>query len=255
MSCWKSKIHPFPNLKTEEKLAVKPKVLVFSYLTLITSPFFLGVVSPQEVTAQTYEECSVTPDGHLYVYALERVVLPEEYKNLNDPCGILNNLPEEGNKPSTLDSRELAQRAERLKQVAIQAARNNRRNCSGSVREAAKKLGIDLSVQTAGPQANNQVDYMEKNWRKVSAQEAKELAEQGVFVVAGRKNYPHGHVAVVVTGRGAIKPNPVTGENRVWPNIAGGSLGGARSYSEGNKTVYDVWGRSQLSQVRYYTPD
>jgi hypothetical protein len=141
-----------------------------------------------------------------------------------------------------------------LADVAKQATKKHANNCSGSVREAAKMLGIKL----LGQQANNQVDYMAKNWRQVSMEEAKQLADQGVFVVVGRKHYPHGHVAIVVPGSGLLSPDPVTGQKRLWPNVAGGALGRGgrigRSYSEGNKTVRQVWPKSMLSGVRFYTP-
>lgn len=230
----------------------KTASFVFPCLTLISSSFVLGVVSPQKAIA---EICTITSNGYIYVPSLGRAVLPEEYMLLNNPCTRLGNGSEEGNESFPSNSNESTSKADRLKQVAIQAAKNHRRNCSGSVREAALKLGIDLSVKTVGPQANHQVDYMEKNWKKVSMEEAKELAEQGFFVVAGRKDRPHGHVTIVVKGPGVTRPDPVTGRPRVWPNIAGGSLGSGSGYSEGNKTILNAWFRRQLSQVQYYTPN
>ncbi|HEY9600273.1 MAG TPA: hypothetical protein V6C85_01590 [Allocoleopsis sp.] len=225
---------------------------VFPCLTLISSSWVLGIVSPQKVRAET---CRITSNGYIYVPSLGRTVFPEEYMLLNNPCTRLNTKPEDNHEPSTSYSSESTSKADQIKQVAIKAAKNNRRNCSGSVREAALNLGIDLSVKTAGSQANNQVDYMEKNWRKVSMEEAKELADRGIFVVAGRKDWPHGHVTIVVKGLGVNRPDPVTGKPRVWPNIAGGSLGSGSGYSEGNKTILNAWFRRQLNEVRYYTPN
>lgn len=225
---------------------------VFPCLTLISSSCVLGIVSPQKAGAET---CSITSNGYIYVPSLGRTVFPEEYMLLNNPCTRLNTRPEANHEPSTSHSREAASKADRIKQVAIQAAKNHRRNCSGSVRETALNLGIDLSIKTVGPQANHQVDYMEKNWRKVSMEEAKELADRGVFVVAGRKDRPHGHVTIVVKGSGVTRPDPVTGKSRVWPNIAGGSLGSGSGYSEGNKTILNAWFRRQLNEIKYYTPN
>jgi len=225
---------------------------VFPYLTLISSSCVLGIVNPQKAIAET---CTITSNGYIYVPSLGRTVFPEEYTLLKNPCTHLNTRPEENHEPLTPYSSEPTSKANRIKQVAIQAAKNNKRNCSGSVREAALNLGIDLSVKTVGPQANNQVDYMDKNWRKVSMEEAKELADRGGFVVAGRKDWPHGHVTIVVKGSGVIRPDPITGKPRVWPNIAGGSLGSGSGYSEGNKTILNAWFRRQLNEISYYTPN
>jgi hypothetical protein len=141
--------------------------------------------------------------------------------------------------------------ADHVKSIAAEAARNNFKNCSGSVREAAQKLGIELR----GSQANDQVKFMEKNWNSVGMEEAKQLAERGNFVVAGLEKSGHGHIAVVVDGDGVIK------EGRVWPNIAGGSLGNKEAiekpghpYSEGGNTIRDAWGKASRNMVKFYTP-
>lgn len=50
--------------------------------------------------------------------------------------------------------------------------------------------------------ANEMIDLMRSGpeWAPVSIEEAQNLANQGKLVVAGRKDEPHGHVAVVRPG-------------------------------------------------------
>jgi hypothetical protein len=139
-----------------------------------------------------------------------------------------------------------------VKSIAAEAARKNFDNCSGSVREVANKLGFALG----GAQANDQVEYMEENWREVSMDDAKKLADNGKLVIAGLAEPKNGHVAIVVKGNGIQR------EGKTWPNVAGGSLGTKeaketprKAYSEGGNTIRDAWGAKKRDQVKFYTPE
>jgi hypothetical protein len=141
---------------------------------------------------------------------------------------------------------------DKIKSIAVEAAKNNFNNCSGSVREVANKRGIALG----GAQANDQVQYMEENWREVSMEDAKKLADNGKLVVAGLAEPRNGHVAVVVKGNGVQR------EGKTWPNVAGGSLGTkeakekpGKAYSEGGNTIRDAWGAKKRDKVKFYTPE
>lgn len=137
--------------------------------------------------------------------------------------------------------------ANNLKAAANSGMAGNEGNCSGSVAKTMTKMG---NTELNGKVANDQVDYMEKNWKTVSAQEAQDLANAGQPVVAGLANpNGHGHVAVVVPGDGAIKP-----DKNFYPNVQGGSLGGAGK-SWGDKTSGDVWNTSDRKKVKYYVPN
>lgn len=173
--------------------------------------------------------------------------------------------PEPDPSPSP-DNSKSAQ--ERLEKISIEAAKNNKDNCSGSVREAANKLGFDLSRKTVaeglgvsakerGNSANDQIDYMNSKWKTLTLEEAVQLAGEGKFVVAGLKATRNGHVAVVLPGG---KTHPKTGST-IWPYLAGGALDSqhpgqpGRAYSEGDKTVRQVFPVKKLDQVKYFAPN
>ena len=85
-------------------------------------------------------------------------------------------------------------------------------------------------------------------WKKVERVQAIADQEAGKFVVAGltssdhADDREHGHVAVLVSGPLYHSKYPV-----VW--CGGGSLG----RSNGNKTVGEVWARSDRDNVKYFT--
>jgi cell wall-associated NlpC family hydrolase len=117
-------------------------------------------------------------------------------------------------------------------------------DCSGFVRAVAKELGYSLSGN-----ANALMDQLEKNWTEVDRATAVELAKAGTLVIAGLKsseqNPPrsHGHVVIVVDG--ALYHGK-------YPPVWCGSIGSAQS--KGNKTVGEVWRKTDRDAVRYYQP-
>jgi len=68
--------------------------------------------------------------------------------------------------------------------------------CSGCVKYMAGAVGVDLPDDDA----NALIDYMAANWTVVTKDQAQAYADQGRFVVAGKKDTPHGHIVVVLPG-------------------------------------------------------
>lgn len=121
----------------------------------------------------------------------------------------------------------------------------NKNNCSGFVKSVALKLGVPLP---ATADADGIVAALKKNWKQLnSGVEAEQQARMGVLVLAGLKGADHsparthGHVAVVIAGDLYKKKYPL-----VW----GGSIGGAQS--QGDKSVGEVWNRSDRDNVEYF---
>jgi len=121
----------------------------------------------------------------------------------------------------------------------------NKNNCSGFVKEVARKLGVPLP-HTAN--ADGIVDHLAANWAEVAdGAEAARQAGTGKLVLVGLKASDHtparnnGHVAVVVSGDLYRSKYP-----KVW----GGSTGSAQS--QGTKSVGEVWNRSDRDNVTYY---
>lgn len=121
----------------------------------------------------------------------------------------------------------------------------NKDNCSGFVKSVAKELGVPLP---ATANADGIMDAVANTWKKVnSGAEAANLASTGAVVLAGLKGGSHkparqnGHVAIVISGKLYREKYPA-----VW----GGSTGGAQS--QGDKTVGEVWNRTDRDNVAYY---
>ena len=125
------------------------------------------------------------------------------------------------------------------------AGLRNSDNCSGFVKAVAHRLGIPIP-ETA--RADAIVDHIIGSWRELtSGEEAARQAGAGVLVIAGLKSSAHsparteGHVVIVVAGplyRGQ------------FPKVWGGSTGSAQS--QGEKSVGEVWNRTDRSNVVYY---
>jgi hypothetical protein len=117
-------------------------------------------------------------------------------------------------------------------------------------------------------QANELVNHMTANWKKVTVDEAHTLANKGIVVVGGQKKTPNGHVIVVYPGEKAdtggyeyyyakLKKNLVMGGRGVkYPLCMSTSMGswpGARS--KGDKTVWDPWANDAVFKtVGFWTP-
>ena len=113
---------------------------------------------------------------------------------------------------------------------------DHQKDCSGYVKAIARELKINLSGQ-----ANDIVDQIQKPpWRILkSGIEARLEAINGMFVVAGLKANPHGHVVVVV-------PGPLA--HGKYPTAYWGSLGGV---AKKNTTINWSWNKTDRDNVIY----
>ncbi len=112
----------------------------------------------------------------------------------------------------------------------------HKNDCSGFVKAVAAALGITLTGL-----ANDIVDQIKKApWTLAKdGVEAKQKAEAGMFVVAGRKEAGHGHVVVITPGGLAHGKYP-TG---YW-----GRLGGT---GKKNATLNWAWPKDELDSIVY----
>ena len=79
-------------------------------------------------------------------------------------------------------------------------ARNGTTYCNQAVNNVAERMGF---LGFIGLNANHMVDLMDKHpeiWKVVDAMVAATKAEQGCLVIAGLKDEPRGHVAVIRPG-------------------------------------------------------
>lgn len=162
---------------------------------------------------------------------------------------------------------------ELIKREAIKAAHSEQldpgekpgqepyRSCSDSMNFLARNLGYYLPDISA----NEQVKWMSENWNEVKTmKEAKELADLGGFVIAGRSANINGHVTAIVTGQGDTRTE--NGQQVTYPNVAGGALHKKKNaddeleeiigeaWSKGGRTLRDAWALPKHPQIRYFTP-
>jgi hypothetical protein len=120
----------------------------------------------------------------------------------------------------------------------------HRDDCSAYVRAVSADLGYPLSGN-----ADAIVTHLSSNWTRLTREEAIAAVERGQFVIVGLRSGDHdpprnnGHVAVVVHG-------PLYHDK--YPPVWGGSIGSAQS--RGNKTVGEIWRRTDRNDVLYFTP-
>ncbi|MDH5180161.1 MAG: hypothetical protein OEZ39_16000 [Gammaproteobacteria bacterium] len=112
----------------------------------------------------------------------------------------------------------------------------NKLNCSGYVKDIATDLGISLSGQ-----ANDIIDQIQKApWKTLkTGVDARLQATNGMFVIAGLKDQPNGHVAVIVPGALAHGKYP-TG---YWGSLAG--------RPKKNTTINWSWSKTDRDKVIY----
>jgi len=112
----------------------------------------------------------------------------------------------------------------------------HKNNCSGYVKDIGKELGVNLVGQ-----ANDMVEQVQKMpWKTIkSGAEAKLQATLGMFVIAGLRDKPHGHVVVVV-------PGPLA--HGKYPTAYWGSLGGV---PKKNTTINWSWSKQDRDNVIY----
>jgi hypothetical protein len=116
----------------------------------------------------------------------------------------------------------------------------NEVNCSGYVRTVA----LDLGEYMPEMQANDMVKYLSKNpsWEQLGNNDmiASEFAAKGYLVIAGIINpHGHGHVAIIVPGRGGKYAKGY------W-----GSINGVKN-SGLNKGINQAWTHPELHEVQF----
>ena len=128
------------------------------------------------------------------------------------------------------------QKSKKIIELCEKYWEQHKKNCSGYVKDIAKELGVNFSGQ-----ANDIVDQVQKlPWKMVkSGLDAKLQAINGMFVVAGLKDNPHGHVVIVV-------PGPLA--HGKYPTAYWGSLGGV---PKKNTTINWSWNKQDRDQVIY----
>jgi len=133
-----------------------------------------------------------------------------------------------------------------------------RDNCSGFVRMAAAALRIKLE----GQRADDQIDYMQRNWLRVkNGVQAAELASQHFFVVAGVKGTDYtpprssGHVVVVRPFTSNERKHGKPLAHGKYPYAWGGDVTpGHPRASRGERSISWIFNKQVLDNVRYYTP-
>lgn len=131
----------------------------------------------------------------------------------------------------------------------VAACRNNyaafSNDCSGFVRAVTSELGHPVSGNANG--IMNELANATSTWEPITRQQAVDAVKTGALVIAGLKSSDHtpprnnGHVVIVIDG-------PLYRDT--YPLCWGGSIGNAQS--RGNKSVGEVWNRTDRDAVLYY---
>ncbi|MCE9637140.1 MAG: hypothetical protein K8T90_15655 [Planctomycetes bacterium] len=112
----------------------------------------------------------------------------------------------------------------------------------------------DVSQQNSTPiptgYANDQIKWMDRNWKSVSPEEAQKTANKGDLAIGGResgKPGAGGHVFQVYPGEGH------TGrDGKFYPNVVGGGAAAARS--TGGMTADQIFKPAERAGIKYWVP-
>jgi len=117
--------------------------------------------------------------------------------------------------------------------------------CNLFTADTLNTLGVsDLNDK----KANDQIDYMKRNWIEItSAEAAQELANRGTPVVAGVPEEGSGHTMIVIPGK--LKELP---DKKFYPMVKGGGKGDGQS--DGTKCAGQCWKKSKRKEIKYYAP-
>ncbi|GFO66419.1 hypothetical protein M1B72_01005 [Geomonas paludis] len=148
-----------------------------------------------------------------------------------------------------------------LKAACDEAFHTYPKSCSHAVWHVIRKYVYDQPYLTA----NNllQVVGRSPKWQEVQIHELAQLANDGVLVIGGAVDSPHGHVIVVYPGQpksdGGYTYISRNGESKIMPghgvyplamSTSMGSWPGAKN--KGNLTVRDSWSREKFEGVRFF---
>ncbi len=153
-------------------------------------------------------------------------------------------------------------KSDKLKQACDQAYALYPHSCSHAAWHVIKQYDKDQPYRTA----NSLIHHLtaSPDWQEVQLYELSKLANDGVPVVGGAEDTPNGHVIVVYPGPekydgGYFYKDKKTGKNvkqghhGIYPLAMSTSMGnwpGAKS--NGDKTVFDPWGRDRFKKVRFW---
>ncbi len=211
-----------------------------------------GIVIDREQVAQLQQAAQAFHSNNAPVWnsAMERMnVLKSEYATLEVRTEqIFDQQSEIMGEAKSMLQRELISFQEtagniiKLKNAADKGYGLHPDVCSLSTITAADELGIHDFDGITG--ANDQVDYMIRNWVELSREQAQEYANNGIFVVAGMKGV--NHTMVVVPGNMKTVPDQVS-----YPMVKGG--GSLPGRSDGTKCVGECWSVADRKNVKYFT--
>jgi hypothetical protein len=110
-----------------------------------------------------------------------------------------------------------------LRETALASAQANKKDCADSTYDTATNLGhTDLPGKETN--ADKQIEHLRSNWRSVTQDEAIQLANQGILVIANMTSKElkdtYGHTAIVAPG-GGIEHPPRSG--KYYPKLIGGA--------------------------------
>jgi hypothetical protein len=145
---------------------------------------------------------------------------------------------------------------QKLVQAAHEAYTLNPGNCSGAVHYVITKLVDPDAKYLLANQLMDTISKKDSGWRKVTLDEAGQLASQGKVVVGGlAAPGGHGHVIVVLPGLKAAGGYNGIKPNGSYPMAMSTSLAHwAGAISDDTKTVRDPWSRSDWPNVTFWTP-
>jgi hypothetical protein len=156
-----------------------------------------------------------------------------------------------------------------LKTACDKAYDANPTSCSNAVWDVVKAVENQNEPFRS---ANDLIDHMEAQWKRVTMDDGYTLANKGTVVVGGKKQTGHGHVVVIYPGQ----KKPAGGYNYwykpqkkylylnpkgSYPLAMSTSIGARSSLdwpgalSRGDKTVWDPWGKDDaFADVLFWTP-
>ena len=156
---------------------------------------------------------------------------------------------------------------QRLITVAHEAFERNPGNCSGAVHYVITHLVNANEPYRTANDLMKSVHRHENGWRQVvTLEEASNLANQGKLVIAGLANPDvgkSGHVVVILPGpwkqnggfslpSGTVLP---PGKLLSPPVMSTSSDHYAGAISDGDKTLFDAWGKDDRKNITLWTRD
>lgn len=153
-------------------------------------------------------------------------------------------------------------KSRKLKAACDEAYLQYPHSCSHAVWHVIKQYKPEQPYLTANGLIHNLT--ASTGWQEVQLSELSKLASAGVLVVGGAADAPNGHVIVVYPGPAkldggyyykskksgkSVKQDP-HGMYALSMSTSMGNWPGAKS--NGDKTVFDPWGRDRFKKVKFW---